>query len=100
MGRSKGRPATELGDRAFTRSRGDDGRRECISITERRQEPRDGPCQERLARARRSDEQQAMAAGQGDLEPAPCLDLATDLAQVRAGGRPDPGDAFGGRITF
>ena len=48
----------------------------------------------------RPDEQQAVAAGQGDLEPAPGLGLATDLAQVRTGGRPDPGHAIGRGVAF
>ena len=41
-----------------------------------------------------------MATGQGDLEPAPGLRLATDLAQVRTGDRPDPGHAIGRRVAL
>ena len=44
---------------------------------------RDRPRQQRLARPGRPDEQEAVAAGQGDLQSAPRLGLAADLAQVR-----------------
>ena len=90
MRRPERRPSPELGDRTLAGGRRDDGRRQRRGIVERRQEPGDRPRQQRLARSRRPDEQQAVAAGQRDLEPAPRLDLAANLAQVRTGDRRGP----------
>ena len=66
--RSEGRPPEQLGDRPFARGRGDDRRRERRRIVERRQQPRDRPGEQGLARARRTDQEQPVTAREGDLE--------------------------------
>ena len=56
---------------------------EQLAGRERRQQARQPARQHRLARARRSDEQQVVAAGRGDLERAFGALLTLDVAQVR-----------------
>ena len=52
-------------------------------VVERRQQPRDRPGQQRLAGSGRADHDQAVAAGQGDLQRPARLQLAAHLGQVR-----------------
>jgi hypothetical protein len=85
MRRTEGRTASELPDRALAGRRGDDRRRERRGVVERGQQPWDRACQQRLAGPGWADEQQAMAAGQGDLQPPSRLELAAHLAQVGHG---------------
>ena len=87
MRRPERRPAPELRERALAGGRRDDRDRQRRVVVERRQQTRDGPRQQRLARPRRPDQQQAVAAGQGDLERPARLRLAADLGQVRDAGR-------------
>ena len=75
------------------RDGGDDRRRERRLVVEVRQEPGDRPGEERLARARRPDQQQPVAAGERDLERPPGVGLAADVGQVDdASGPSAPGD--------
>ena len=78
----------KLAQRTLAGGRRDDRRGERGGLVKLRQQARDRPREERLARSRRTDQQQAMAAGQGDLEGATRIGLAADLRQVRDG-RPD-----------
>ena len=83
MRRAEWRLAPQFADRALAGRRGDDGRREGRGIVERWQERRDRPREQGLARARWSDQEQAVSAGQGDLQTTPRLALTADLAEVR-----------------
>ena len=84
-------PAAQLRDRALAGGRGDDRRRQRGRVVERRQQAGDRPREQRLARPGRTDQEQAVATGQRDLEPAPCLELAAHLARSGTSGtRPAP----------
>ena len=81
--RSERRAAPKLAQRTLARGRGDDRGRERRRVIERWQETRDRPGQERLARARRSDHQEAVSTCERDLETSPRLDLTADLGKIR-----------------
>ena len=98
MRRAERRPATELADRPLAGGRRDDRDRQRGRVVERRQQPGDRPREERLADARRSGEQQPVAAGQRDLERR-AAPRAWPRTSARSGhrhvrralGRPDSG---------
>ena len=67
------RSAAQLVDRPLAGGRRHDRRRQRGRVVERRQQARDRPRQQGLARPGRSDQQQAVAAGERDFQPAPGL---------------------------
>jgi len=58
--------------------------RQRLGGLERRQQPGQPPREHRLARAGRTDEQQVMAAGRGDLQRTPCDRLPAHIREVLA----------------
>ena len=60
----------------------DDGHLECLVVIERRQQPRNRPGQQRLARSGWPNEQQVVAAAQSDLKRPACLVLTAYLGQI------------------
>lgn len=85
--RSEGPPPDQASDRRGPGDRGDDGGHPGLLIVEGRQQSRDGPRKERLARSGRTDHYQAVAAGKGYLQCAPGLQLTPNLGQVRPASR-------------
>jgi hypothetical protein len=82
MRRSHRCPPAQAADRTLAGNGGHDRGRQGLPIVERREKSRDRPGEERLARARGPSEKQAVTTGEGNLEGAPCLQLAADLGQV------------------
>ena len=82
VGRPDRRPAHERLDRARRGDRGHDRRRERRLVVEVRQQPGDRPGEERLAGARRPEQQQRVTAGEGDLERAPRDRLPAHVDEV------------------
>ena len=85
-GARNGRLPGEGVDRALPGGGGDDRRGQRSRVVERRQQPGDRPRQQRLARTRRTEEEEAVPAGEGDLEGPARLRLSPDLGEVRDGG--------------
>jgi len=81
----------ETEDGTLAGRRRHDRGRERRGIVQRRQQARDRPRQEGLPSARRSDNQEPMATGQGDFQGTARLGLAADLGQVRHGSRQGEG---------
>jgi len=82
--RGPDRRATTKGvDRALAGHGRDDRRREGLGVVEGWKEAADRAGDEGLAGARWTDEQQAMAAGDRDLERSSRLQLTADLGQIR-----------------
>src|SRR4051812_14606223 len=85
MRRPERGPPPELIDRTLARRGGHYGGGQSGLVVERWHETRDGPRQERLARAGGSNEQQTVATGEGDLEASASVDLPAHLPQIRHG---------------
>lgn len=92
---ANGWPAAQGMDRSFAGSRGDHSDGQGGRIVERWQQSWDRPREEGLAGARRTQEEQAVPAGQGDLERPPRLRLAANLGKIR-----DPAFAQARRRRF
>jgi hypothetical protein len=60
----------------------DDRYLQALVLVERRQQARDGMCQEGLAGPRRSQQQQVVPACDGHLQRPPCVRLAAHLPQI------------------
>ncbi len=85
--RGSERPGSQKAADLRPGDRGDDRRHTSLALAERRQQARYRPRQERLARARRPDHDEAVASRQRDLERPPGFELAADLGEIRCGSR-------------